>query len=73
MAEKRSGVVEFVEAKTAKLKPLLIPAYKYKYTLCHSNINVDIELSCLNIKDNNRYNIYIHSFRYNIKIVVSKM
>ena len=38
----------------------------------YSKINIDIVLSCLNIKDNNRYNI-ICSFRYNIRIVVSRI
>ena len=38
-----------------------------------SKINLDIVLYCLNIQDNNRYNICKYSFRYNIKIVVSRI
>ena len=38
----------------------------------YRKINLDIVLTCLNIQDNNRYNIYIQ-FSNNIKIVVSRM
>ena len=37
----------------------------------YSKINFDIVLS--HLQDNNRYNIFIYSFRYNIKIVVTRM
>ena len=53
---------------------LLTLSYHFKPRAArYSKINLDIVVSCLNIQDNNWYNIYIYSFRYNTKIVVSIM
>ena len=39
-------------------KEIVIQKFKFSASR-YSKINLDIVLSCLNIRDNNRYNIYI--------------
>ena len=46
--------------------------FQYKVTGCNSKINLDIVLSYLNIQDIID-TICIYSFRYNIKVVVTRM
>ena len=56
------GLIEFIGGSSIHYKSFIRLNYystMMKVGLHDSNINLDIVLSCLNIQNNNRYNIYI--------------